>query len=750
MNALRKIFSLQEKSPVDVIADDYIRRLRNGETVERAVYLAQFPTLATELAIALTSAEHIVDLESRNRRTVRRPRDDVPASEATPSPSVFHESGTQFVGVRFGSYEIMSELGRGGMGRVYKAWDTNTERHVAVKTLSAGADAAYSDMQRISREALAQSDLKHPNIIEIYDVGTFDHVPYLVMELVEDGRTLQTLVHESEQGVPERRAAAIMRDVADALKYSHERQIIHRDIKPSNIMLAGDEPKLTDFGLAFMTARNLSRLTRSGEMFGTLCYIAPEQIDTGDLDMVEPTPQLDIYALGATMYELLTGRPPFDSENPARLVQLIVDEEPPVPSRLGIKLSREIEAICMKCLEKSPAKRYASVSALIHDLDAYLAGNAINATRINWPLRRIRRGIRRRRLVLTLFCLAGLSVAVAAWLTQTLRYNRQLQVLIEFEGVEPTGSNGFELQFLLAAIDDGDVEARKSAITALCARSGDAVHDALVRAAKDPDEKVLAHLVKRLTTVGGSAAEEVCAVLLRDSRGPVAAAAMTLAAVLGEPRFHADIVRLAMTDDRMLQNHGLSTMLGLLGKENARFVSAYLRDGPNAGRASLLSRFVKGKAPPPLEYFIDAVGAAEPRPVDRDSMFKVLRRFTGENYAGEATNWRQWWRRYGFRWNARRCYAVSWAPPEAPLELGDIVWSVDGGELPVGVGTALDNAATASVIRGDAFLVVSGALGKHNGHVFYIGEVDGRPVGDRGVVERLQTALDGKVASAAQ
>ena len=287
----------------------------------------------------------------------------------TPSDMPDQISGTPIVP----GFKILDELGRGGMGVVYKARQIALDRVVALKMILAGANARDKDLARFQTEARAVGQFQHPNIVQIFEVGEAGGLPYFSLEYVAEG-SLSHKINRDPQ--PPRYSAEIVEALARAMQYAHERGIIHRDLKPANVLLAADgSPKITDFGLAKQVDRD-SGQTQAGQVVGTPSYMAPEQA-YGDSDKI--TAAADIYALGGILYDLLTGRPPFSGTSVIETLEMVRTREPVPPSQLAAKLPRDLETITLKCLQKDPARRYATAGALADDLRRFLDGRPILA-----------------------------------------------------------------------------------------------------------------------------------------------------------------------------------------------------------------------------------------------------------------------------------------------------------------------------------------------------------------------------------
>jgi serine/threonine protein kinase len=314
---------------------------------------------------ALLEDTALLDLE----RVVTRPQFDLGTETSHGTTFQPGEGPLPFFGLP--GYLIERELGRGGAGVVFLARDMKQDRRVAIKVMLSGAGCRPDELARFNTETLVVAALEHPSLVRVFDVGEQDGVPYCIMEYVEGGQLRQRL---RGKALSPQEAATLAVQLADAVQTVHQARVIHRDLKPENILLASDgSPRITDFGLA----RRLDggpRLTWNGQVFGTPCYMAPEQA-AGQIEEVGPL--ADVYALGAILYEMLTGYPPFEGVTDAQTLALVLSQEPRSPRQLNPDIPLDLETVCLRCLQKDPKHRYPGAAALAEDLRRVLDGRPI-------------------------------------------------------------------------------------------------------------------------------------------------------------------------------------------------------------------------------------------------------------------------------------------------------------------------------------------------------------------------------------
>jgi hypothetical protein len=335
---------------VDLIALEHeLRRPEPGHSAEE--YQKRFPALAERLAASLSSGDTTQDHRSS-------PANVAPAPTSRPTVP---------------GYEILGELGRGGMGVVYNARQLSLGRFVALKMILVGEHAGATELARFRTEAEAVARLQHPHIVQVYEIGEAEGRPYLALELV-DGSSLADEL--GDRPWPIRKAARLVETLARAMHHAHFRGVVHRDLKPSNVLLTRKgTPKITDFGLAKQLDAPGGH-TPTDAVLGTPSYMAPEQA-AGQSRHVGPP--ADVHALGAILYELLTGQPPFRGETHLDTLMQVRTQEPVPPRRLRPKVPANLETICLKCLRKQPAERYGTAMALADDLRRFLHEEQVEA-----------------------------------------------------------------------------------------------------------------------------------------------------------------------------------------------------------------------------------------------------------------------------------------------------------------------------------------------------------------------------------
>jgi tetratricopeptide (TPR) repeat protein len=398
---------------LDLIYTEYVTRseLQQRSLIEE--FHRRFPQYAVELERQLAFDELAGGLgvfESHSQRA-----DSTLTAHHNLSTSI--PEVTDFAG---GRYELLEEIGRGGAAVVVRARHVDLNRIVALKLLTIRVDSDRSLAMRLSLEGAVIARLQHPNIVQVFDVGETEGRAFLALEHCEGG-TLAERIAAANFSI--RDAAVLVRTLAVAMHAAHRAGIVHRDLKPANILFTADgTPKIADFGLAKLLEEE-SGNTRSGTILGTPAYIAPEQIGgtAGNI-----TPAADVYALGAILYELLTGRPPFTAATTMDLLRQVQSDSPVPPRRLRKELPRDLETICLKCLEKRPHERYDGAAQLADDLERYLDGRPVVARRIGW-LARIGRQVRRRPAVWGLAATLLLSITLGAAVTGWNSYRLGLQ-----------------------------------------------------------------------------------------------------------------------------------------------------------------------------------------------------------------------------------------------------------------------------------------------------------------------------------
>jgi WD40 repeat protein len=462
-----------------------------GDLPSREAIAEEFPEFAVELS------EFFANRASLDRMAA-------PLREAgTTVPSMGEQKNGKTIRY-FGDYELVEELARGGMGVIYRARQVTLNRHVALKMISAGQLATTLDRQRFQAEAQAAAHLDHPNIVPIYEIGEHEGQHYFSMKLIEGGSLAE---HVARFVADPRAAAQLLATTARAVHHAHQRGIMHRDLKPANILLdANGQPQVTDFGLAKRHAS--PALTTSGAIVGTPSYMAPEQAAA----QKGLTTAADVYSLGAILYELLAGRPPFRRETALDTLREVLDRDPQPLRALQPRVDKDLETICLKCLEKDPARRYGSAEALAEDLEAWLRGEPIRA-RAASPWERAAKWVRRRPAAawFLAFVLAAIVGTIVLW----IRFSVQLHAaLTETQHQKRLASDQAELartRLWQSLVDQARAErlagSRSNALAALAEavrlRPAPELRGEAILAIAAPDLRLVCKLGPRQLFVGG-------------------------------------------------------------------------------------------------------------------------------------------------------------------------------------------------------------------------------------------------------
>jgi len=418
--------SLTRESRVDAAIAEFLIARESGAPFDRADWLARHAEMGDELRDFLADEDHVGGILAPLHQNLSTPG---PALHTDPNATRTHggSGDTTTTAPRIehiGDYEILEEIARGGMGVVFKARQKSLNRIVALKMVLGNRLASQKDIERFQREAEAAAGLDHPNIVPIYEVGTIEGLPFFSMKLIDGGSLTDR--REQFQNNP-RHVARLMATVAKAVHHAHQRGILHRDLKPSNVLLdTYGEPHVADFGLAkrLEDASNPnSDNTQTGAIVGTPSFMAPEQARGHSKQL---TTAVDVYGLGAVLYDLLAGQPPFRANSPAETLLLVLGQEAERPSQLRSGVPRDLETICLKCLEKESGKRYASAEALAEDLERWLKGVPVRARTASAP-ERLFKWIRRKPSYAALVILSTLVLLALVGGTVAFAYNSRLE-----------------------------------------------------------------------------------------------------------------------------------------------------------------------------------------------------------------------------------------------------------------------------------------------------------------------------------
>jgi serine/threonine protein kinase len=363
---------------LEEVLAEYLQDVEAGISVDAEALAERYPAHRSELLEFIAIDQQFRERSQTNSEAYQRTFLTGVSQSAGSAPAI--TASLQKVG----EYELLEEIDRGGMGVVFKARHPTLRRTVAIKMLLAGAFASEEAERRFRREAAAAARLNHPGIVPVYDVGIVDHPgplhgqTWFAMALVEGTDLARRIESELFDSMA---AAQLSTRIVEAIHYAHNKGVIHRDLKPANILLdENNNPHITDFGLSRSQDDNETQLTADGQIFGTPGYMSPEQASGRNASV---GPETDIYSLGAVMYCMLTGRPPFRANSTVATLQQVVHDAPAPPRLLNRAVHPDLESIILKCLEKNPTDRYATADELKRDLEHFLKGESVSAASIN-------------------------------------------------------------------------------------------------------------------------------------------------------------------------------------------------------------------------------------------------------------------------------------------------------------------------------------------------------------------------------
>jgi WD40 repeat protein len=400
---------------LDEIVTAYLQAVEAGERPDPQAWLARYPDFASELRDFFAGQEQVAKLLEQPRVVSEARTVGLGAGREGPRPRTVRY---------FGDYELLEEIAHGGMGVVYKARQSSLNRIVALKMILHGELATPLDVARFRLEAEAAANLDHPHIVPIYEIGEHGGQHYYSMRYIEGTSLAQ------QTPIAPRRAARLVAQVAQAVHYAHQRGILHRDLKPANILVDHrGEPHVTDFGLA-KRVEGGAGLTQSGAIVGTPSYMAPEQAAPRGQPGSGLTTRADVYSLGAVLYELLTGRPPFRAATPLDTLLQVLEREPEPPRRLAPGVDHDLETICLTCLHKEPQKRYGSAQALAEDLQRWQQGEPIQARPVG-RAERLWRWCRRNPAVAALAAMLVLALLVGTGVSVSFAFQANARAVAE-------------------------------------------------------------------------------------------------------------------------------------------------------------------------------------------------------------------------------------------------------------------------------------------------------------------------------
>jgi WD40 repeat protein len=406
---------MSDEAALDRLLSLWQQEKARGRDLPATAICRERPELAEELGRRIAAVRRMDGMAAQEAETLAPPAPPPEGATLAPGPG---DVGPAAAGLGIPGYEVLGTLGRGGMGVVYRARQTKLGRVVALKMILSGAHAGEADLARFRTEAEAIARLQHPNIVQVFEVAEHAGLPFCSLEFCPGGSLEKKL---GGTPLPPREAARLVEVLARAMQAAHDKGVIHRDLKPANVLLAEDgTPKVTDFGLAKKLGE--AGQTATGAVIGTPSYMAPEQASGAS---VRIGPRCDVYALGAILYECLTGRPPFKAATTLDTLRQVVSDEPVPPRHLQSKTPRDLETVCLKCLQKDPAWRYQSALALAEDLRRFHAGDPIRA-RPTGRWERVWKWARRRPAAAALLVVSPVALIALVGLTLGSLYSREL------------------------------------------------------------------------------------------------------------------------------------------------------------------------------------------------------------------------------------------------------------------------------------------------------------------------------------
>ena len=419
---------------------------------------------------------------------------------------------------------------------------------------------------------------------------------------------------------------------------------------------------------------------------------------------------------------------------------MIQEEDPPPLSSHGIKISNKIEAICIKCLEKSPENRYHGASELIADLIQFLEEGSVKAAPVHWGLRRIRKTLKRIRTPILIFCTLGSVSVFSLRLVLSYNYAQKIDTLQDTMGNKPPETEDFSLSFLKKAINEPSLDVRMASIRALARLNTEQGNEVLFQTIQDPEAKVRFHLAATLLDYPTTNAQKICEHLIQDSEGIVVSAAINLAREIHAAHLLPRIKKLTYSNEKIVRAYALTTTLEMLGKNNGEFIENYLLNGPSDGNLEILNRLKRGQVAQPIGTIIGLLGKIQ-SPEVKNQIVDVLTSFTNADFGPAVDKWKEWWTKNKENWHTRHCLALTWAPSSSKLKFQDIIWEVDGNEVSTEWKRNTSGQSMIRLFRNGKELLFDTYLRDVKAQSFFIGTIDDRPVGDNGLVNKIALSL---------